>query len=834
MTISDDGIMMVSINDLDGKIVALYFDMGYTMGIFEWLGQELVELYTELTSKGENFEVVYIGDHRYGDEEEEEEFKACFSKMPWLAIPPLELEIQEHLRDKFKPLLYAPVLPILDGRSRLLTFDGYEAFQDYDSDAYPFTPEKHTELKLKEDEQPLQFLLGSQTRDFLIAYNGTEVPLSELEGKKVGVFFLPEYDDGGCEELIQSMKTKLEKSKEAAGEEFELVIVPIEVAYNEEKMNKVNFQHVFKDLACLSIPLSDKRCCKRLVRRFYSADYPNNLMIIGADRSQYDDYLITCEDNQEFPSQSLESLLSSADRDYVIGKDDVKVKISNLQGRTVILYLAPEAAESVWYYNTCTKFLVEAYHELHSKGEDLEESHNKLKDQFPNETRGDLPHLLVRDGSGDIICTPQAAFWDLLNYGPEAYPFTNERIDQIKKEDEILKKQPQNLHKLLGSDTRDFLISSNRDKVPISELQGKIVALYLRSLDHHIYGQETYQILKDMYFKLKERGEKFELVSVFHTEDMPNPPEEFQGMPWLAVPLNDQETIERLFRYFHVFNDSNLIVIDSQGMILNNSYLPDFLTVVNYLGDEGYPFTLEKIHEVLSDERCLFTLKNYNFASIMPLKRRIMMKPESVFVSWQRDYLFGKDGIKGGREGIDEALKVSDIVTPKTSTTLRVDCHRRLIQWCMQDLLDASRQKCTEDVNKSTTGDFKANSEQIFCTDVFQAEFRWMKPTFRLSVHGNVRIGIQAAENRLLLEPGCAATHVQLAKLYASVGCWNQVARVRKLMKERGLKTVPGYSWIEIGNAVYRFKAEDGSNKKFNEILNVLDCLADHMKFFLQ
>ncbi|KAJ0968039.1 hypothetical protein J5N97_024956 [Dioscorea zingiberensis] len=359
------------------------------------------------------------------------------------------------------------------------------------SHAYPFTPEKHTELKLKEDEQPLQFLLGSETRDFLIAYNGTEVPLSELEGKKVGVFFLPEYDDGGCEELIQSMKIKLEKSKEAAGEEFELVIVPIEAAYNEEKMNKVNFQHVFKDLACLSIPLSDKRCCKRLVRRFYLADYPDNLMIIGADRSQYDDYLITCEDNQEFPSQSLESLLSSADRDYVIGKGDVKVKISSLEGRTIILYFAGKSV----CCNTCTKFLVEAYHELHSKGEDLEvvfvsfhkdehefnqhfskmpwlalpfsdtESHNKLKDQFPNETRGDLPHLLVRDGSGDIICTPQAAFWDLLNYGPEAYPFTNERIDQIKKEDEILKKQPQNLHKLLGSDTRDFLISSNRDKV---------------------------------------------------------------------------------------------------------------------------------------------------------------------------------------------------------------------------------------------------------------------------------------------------------------------------------------------------------------------------------
>lgn len=98
-------------------------------------------------------------------------------------------------------------------------------------------------------------------------------------------------------------------------------------------------------------------------------------------------------------------------------------------------------------------------------------------------------------------------------------------------------------------------------------------------------------------------------------------------------------------------------------------------------------------------------------------------------------------------------------------------------------------------------------------------------------VHGNVQIGIQAAEQRLVLEPDCAATHIQLAKLYAGIGCWNQVARVRKLMKDRGLKTIPGHSWIEIGNDVYRFKAEDGSNSKFNEILNVLDCLGEHMKF---
>ncbi|CAL5388089.1 unnamed protein product [Camellia sinensis] len=95
-------------------------------------------------------------------------------------------------------------------------------------------------------------------------------------------------------------------------------------------------------------------------------------------------------------------------------------------------------------------------------------------------------------------------------------------------------------------------------------------------------------------------------------------------------------------------------------------------------------------------------------------------------------------------------------------------------------------------------------------------------------LHGNVWIGIEAAENRLVLEPKCASTHLQLVNLYASVGFWDQVARVRRLMRDKGLKTDPGYSWIEIRNEVCWFRAEDSSNSK--EITGVVDCLVDHMR----
>lgn len=96
--------------------------------------------------------------------------------------------------------------------------------------------------------------------------------------------------------------------------------------------------------------------------------------------------------------------------------------------------------------------------------------------------------------------------------------------------------------------------------------------------------------------------------------------------------------------------------------------------------------------------------------------------------------------------------------------------------------------------------------------------------------HGSVWLGIEAAEKKLLLAPECAATHLQLANLYASVGCWDQAARVRKLMKGKGLKTEPGYSWIEVGSEVYKFRAEEWSNGGLTEIVAVVDSLADHMR----
>ncbi|KAG6495761.1 hypothetical protein ZIOFF_043588 [Zingiber officinale] len=62
--------------------------------------------------------------------------------------------------------------------------------------------------------------------------------------------------------------------------------------------------------------------------------------------------------------------------------------------------------------------------------------------------------------------------------GTEVYPFTVKKISKLREEVENAKKD-QTLRSILVSSSRDYLITNDRSKVSVSNLEGKIVALYI-------------------------------------------------------------------------------------------------------------------------------------------------------------------------------------------------------------------------------------------------------------------------------------------------------------------------------------------------------------------
>ncbi|XP_008784571.2 pentatricopeptide repeat-containing protein At1g18485 [Phoenix dactylifera] len=85
-------------------------------------------------------------------------------------------------------------------------------------------------------------------------------------------------------------------------------------------------------------------------------------------------------------------------------------------------------------------------------------------------------------------------------------------------------------------------------------------------------------------------------------------------------------------------------------------------------------------------------------------------------------------------------------------------------------------------------------------------------------IHGDVSLGGKVAEKLLELEPDRAEHHVLASNLYASAGRWDDARRVRKRMKEIGLRKDPGCSWIDVGGRVYNFVAGDNRLPESEEI----------------
>eukprot|EP01018_Ginkgo_biloba_P033989 Gb_34779 [translate_table: standard] len=97
-------------------------------------------------------------------------------------------------------------------------------------------------------------------------------------------------------------------------------------------------------------------------------------------------------------------------------------------------------------------------------------------------------------------------------------------------------------------------------------------------------------------------------------------------------------------------------------------------------------------------------------------------------------------------------------------------------------------------------------------------------------IHGNMDIGKRAAECLFELEPQNSSTYVLLSNIYAAAGRWDDAAKVRKMMKVRGVIKKPGCTWIEVKNRVHSFVAEDRSHPQTEEIYATLERLAGLMK----
>ncbi|CAN8278984.1 unnamed protein product [Cochlearia groenlandica] len=160
---------------------------------------------------------------------------------------------------------------------------------------------------------------------------------------------------------------------------------------------------------------------------------------------------------------------------------------------------------------------------------------------------------------------------------------------------------------------------------------------------------------------------------------------------------------------------------------------------------------------------------------------------------------------------VQEGLELFDLI-PKYGIRPNVKHYT-----CMIDLLGRA-------------GKLDEASEMIETMSIEKDETLWVSFLGACRIHKNVEMSEKAAKSLLELQPRNSGHYILLSNIYANDGKWEEVAKVRNLMNQRGLKKIPGYTWIEANNRTHRFKVGDRTHPKSKEIYDTLKDLTEKLE----
>ncbi|KAE8037445.1 hypothetical protein FH972_010032 [Carpinus fangiana] len=97
--------------------------------------------------------------------------------------------------------------------------------------------------------------------------------------------------------------------------------------------------------------------------------------------------------------------------------------------------------------------------------------------------------------------------------------------------------------------------------------------------------------------------------------------------------------------------------------------------------------------------------------------------------------------------------------------------------------------------------------------------------------HGNVAIGENAAFKVMDLAPEDSSCYILLSNIYAKARRWDDVAKVRLMMKQRGVRKIPGCSSILVNGKVHEFLVRKEMDMRHDsEVLSKIEEMVSRLK----
>ncbi|XP_057491149.1 pentatricopeptide repeat-containing protein At3g51320-like [Actinidia eriantha] len=113
--------------------------------------------------------------------------------------------------------------------------------------------------------------------------------------------------------------------------------------------------------------------------------------------------------------------------------------------------------------------------------------------------------------------------------------------------------------------------------------------------------------------------------------------------------------------------------------------------------------------------------------------------------------------------------------------------------------------------------------------DVSLESLLWARLLGSCRFEGNVILGEEIANALIELQPDNPSSYALLLNVYAVAGRWEDVARVKQMMKEQGVKNVAGCSLFDLKEIVHNFKLGDTWQQQMQEVNMMMAELAQRL-----
>lgn len=108
----------------------------------------------------------------------------------------------------------------------------------------------------------------------------------------------------------------------------------------------------------------------------------------------------------------------------------------------------------------------------------------------------------------------------------------------------------------------------------------------------------------------------------------------------------------------------------------------------------------------------------------------------------------------------------------------------------------------------------------------------WQSLLGACKTYGNVEMAEIASWKLVEMGSKSCGDFVLLSNVYAARERWNDVGRVREAMKNRDVKKIPGFSYIEVDGVIHKFVNGDQSHSNWRDIYGKLDEIKFRIKAY--